>query len=70
MPGEGPDLAMHHRFSIDIPDDLWKPFKTRAIAEYGSPRQATLALLLAYINQPDSHSQGEPHASDDLQPRK
>jgi hypothetical protein len=59
-----------YRFHIEVPDELWERFKTRAVQEHGSPRQAALALFRDYINQPDSPGQGEPHASDDTSPRK
>ena len=59
-----------YRFHIELPDDLWERFKTRAIQEHGSPRQAALSLFRAFVNQPDSPRQGEPHASDDQSPPK
>jgi hypothetical protein len=58
-----------YRFHIELPDDLWERFKTKAIQEHGSPRQAALALFRTFINQPDSpRPKGQPHASDDDQP--
>jgi hypothetical protein len=60
----GKDGRAMYRFHIEIPDDLWERFKTRAIQEHGSPRQAAMALFRDFINRPDS-PKGEPHASDD-----
>jgi hypothetical protein len=54
-----------YRFHLEIPEDLWERFKTRAIQEHGSPRQAALSLFREFVNRPDSPQPGVPHASDD-----
>jgi hypothetical protein len=53
-----------YRFHIDVPDDLWESFKSRAIQEHGSPRQAALFLFRQFAtSQPDSQGGTPPDAS-------
>ena len=59
-----------YRFHIDIPEDLWERFKSRAIQEHGSPRQAALSLFRDFVDRRTARPPGEPHASDDQPPRK
>jgi hypothetical protein len=42
-------LAMARNFRFEVPDDLFEQFSARAMREYGSLRQAALALLRAYV---------------------
>ena len=56
----GKDGRAMHRFHIEIPDDLWERFKTRAIQVHGSPRQAALSCFAISSTDRTAQSQERP----------
>ena len=62
--GSPPMKMDAHHFNLELPLEMWERFKQRAIDEYGSPRQAALALIREYLSRPKRLPTGDPDATD------